>query len=136
MSAQTPFATRQVAIAIVDDDPSVRVSLSRLCTALGLNATAYASGGEFLAALNGGASCPDCLLLDMYMPEMTGFELLRHLLARGTHIPTIVCTGGDVPEGLTRDATPGIAGYLHKPISAADLLAAIEQALHGRDQAS
>lgn len=135
MSAQTPVATRRVAVAIVDDDPSVRTSLSRLCAALGLSATAYASGSEFLAALDDGASCTDCLLLDMYMPEMNGFELLRHLTARGTHIPTIVCTGGDIPEGLAHDIAAGSVGYLRKPIAAADLLAAIEQALLGRDQA-
>lgn len=132
MSAQTPVTTRRVAVAIVDDDPSVRVSLSRLCAVLGLSVTAYASGRELLAALDGEVSRTDCLLLDMYMPEMNGFELMRHLLARGAHIPTIVCTGGEIPEGLAPDVTPGLVACLRKPISAAELLAAIEQALARR----
>ncbi len=136
MSDPTLVATRRAAVAIVDDDPSVRISLSRLCTAFGLSVTAYASGRELLAALDSRPACIDCLLLDMYMPEMSGFELLRHLMARGAHIPTIVCTGGDVPEGLARDLATDIVGYLRKPVSAADLLAAIEQALLRRDSSA
>lgn len=132
MSTQTPATPRRIAVAIVDDDSSVRMSLSRLCTALGLSATAYASGRELLASLDTGFACIDCLLLDMYMPEMNGFELHRHLIARGARFPTIVYTGGDVPEGLARDIATGAVGYLRKPVSGAELLAAIEQALRGR----
>lgn len=130
MSARTPASTRR-AIAIVDDDPSVRTSLSRLCRAFGLSAAVYASGKELLAALDAGSASIDCLLLDMYMPEMNGYELWRHLLAKGARIPTVVFTGGDVPEGFAGDIAAGGVIYLRKPASAAELLEAIEQALRG-----
>jgi len=132
MSAQTPAATRPIAVAIVDDDASVRSSLSRLCRVFGLSATTYASGREFLASLDSGESRADCLLLDAHMPEMNGFELQRRLVARGAYIPTILCTGGDLPEAPVHDAATGIVGCLRKPMSAADLLAAIEQAVRKR----
>lgn len=132
MSVQEPSVARGAAVAIVDDDASVRVSLRRLCVVFGLSATAYASGGELLAALDSGAPRIDCLLLDAQMPGMNGLELRRHLVARGERIPTIVITAGDVPEGLAQDADPDIVGYLRKPFSATDLLAVIEQALGAR----
>lgn len=130
----TPF--RRVSVAIVDDDASVRVSVRRLCEALELSATAYASGREFIASLGGGALPPDCLLLDAQMPEMTGLELQRHLLANGIRIPTIAFTADDTPEVLAHHVAAGIVGYLRKPASAADLLAAVERAVSGRAQPS
>lgn len=133
MNDQTPIAARRIAVAIVDDDASVRVSLRRLCEAFDLSATVYASGREFLASLDNGGVRTDCLLLDAQMPEMNGFELQRHLAARGARIPTILYTGGDIPE-LPAHATTDVVGYLRKPIAAADLLAAIERALRGRDE--
>ena len=126
-------ATRRATIAIVDDDASVRVSLRRLCEVFGLSATAYASGRELLESLESGAPRPDCLLLDAYMPEMNGLELRRHLEARVAHIPTIICTAGDAPAASAHAAATDVVEYLRKPVSAADLLAAIERALRGRE---
>ena len=123
------MSDRPVTVAIVDDDASVRVSLIRLCRAFGLNGIAYASGREFLAALEGEGFHADCLLLDVQMPEMNGLELRRHLVARGARIPTIIFTAGDMPEV---PGAPDDVGYVRKPVSAADLLEAIEHALgHG-----
>ncbi|HEY4595878.1 MAG TPA: response regulator [Thermoanaerobaculia bacterium] len=126
-------ATRRATIAIVDDDASVRVSLRRLCEVFGLSATAYASGRELLESLDGEASRTDCLLLDAHMPEMNGLELQRHLVMRGVHIPTIICTAGDAPAASAHAAATDVVEYLRKPVSAADLLAAIERALRGRE---
>ena len=125
------MSDRPITIAIVDDDASVRVSLIRLCRAFGLNAIAYASGRELLAALEGEGFHADCLLLDVQMPEMNGLELRRQLVARGTHIPTIIFTAGEMPE--VPDA-PDIVGYVRKPVSASDLLEAIERARRQGDR--
>jgi len=124
----TSRATRPLSLAIVDDDRSVRVSLVRLCTVLGLHATAYASGLEFLASLDSGAPHPDCLLLDAQMPEMSGLELQRHLIASGIRIPTIAFTADDTPRVLADCDAAGIKHYLRKPASADDLLATIARA--------
>jgi len=116
-----------VAVAIVDDEALVRVSLRRLCNAFGLSATAYGSARDFLDSLNG--TLPDCLLLDIQMPEMTGLELQRHLASIGVQIPTIVVTADDAPEARARCLAAGAVEYLRKPIGADELFAAIERAV-------
>ncbi len=120
---------RRITVAIVDDDASVRASLQRLCNAYDMRATTFASGPEFLAALEADASPIDCLLLDGHMPHMTGAELQRNLIARGVRIPTIVFTADDAPDMLTHYAPFGIIAFLRKPISGDDLLAAVEKAV-------
>ena len=126
-------APQRISIVIVDDDASIRVSLQRLCDVYGLSATAFASGRDFLAALEHSAPRPDCLLLDAHMPGMTGSELHRALRARGVHIPTIVFTADDAPELSAHYAIAGIVACLRKPLGAEDLLAAIDQAVGSRN---
>ena len=128
------MSTATALIAIVDDEESVRVSLRRLCTALGLNATVYASGQEFIASIEGDAPHPDCLLLDAHMPLMTGLEVQQHLVATGVRVPAVVYTADDAPEAQARYIAAGVAEYLRKPIGGDDLLAAIERAV--REHAS
>ncbi|MGH7616070.1 MAG: response regulator transcription factor [Gemmatimonadaceae bacterium] len=123
---------QETTVAIVDDEPSVRVSLRRLCNALGMCATAYASGRAFLDALESGEARPDCLLLDIQMPGMTGFEVQRHLVARDVRIPTIIVTADDAPEARARCAAAGAVETLRKPIGADELIAAIERAVRPR----
>src|SRR3954452_24972243 len=106
-----PNVEPQVCVAIVDDETSVRVVLRRLCEALGLRATVYPSGQEFIDALDRGAAPPDCLLLDAHMPEMTGLEVQQHLMACGACFPTIVYTADDSPEAQARYMAAGVAEY-------------------------
>ena len=123
-----PCVGRPIVIAIVDDEDSVRTGLRRLCEALGLRATAYASGSEFIEALHAGATRPECLLLDAHMPHMSGLEVQRQLVDLGLRIATIVYTADDAPELKARYVAAGVATYLRKPIAGDDLIAAVEQA--------
>jgi len=116
-------------IAIIDDETSVRVGLRRLLEVLGLRTTVHASGVEFVAWLEGGATRPDGLLLDAHMPDISGLELHRHLVGTGVHIPTIIFTADDSAETLVGDGESGIVASLRKPVSSDDLLAAVERAL-------
>ena len=116
-------------IVIVDDEESVRTGLRRLCVSLGLRASVYASGGEFLDSLAAGAAPPDCVLLDAHMPHMTGLEVQRHLVDVGLKIPTIVYTADDAPEAEARYVAAGVTAYLRKPIAGDELLAAIEEVM-------
>ncbi|HSR91777.1 MAG TPA: response regulator [Gemmatimonadales bacterium] len=118
-----------IAVAIVEDEASVRVGLRRLCESLGLKATVYASGLEFLDSLAVGGDLPDCLLLDAHMPQMTGLELHLHLVESGVQVPTLVYTADDAPEVEARYRASGVSGYLHKPIAGDQLLEAIERAV-------
>src|SRR5947209_2003391 len=120
-----PNVSPQVRVAIVDDETSVRVSLRRLCEALGLRATAYSSGQEFIDALERETPPPDCLLLDAHMPEMTGLEVQQHLVACGARFPTIIYTADDSPEAQARYMAAGVAEYLRKPVGGEELLQVI-----------
>ena len=122
----------RISIAIVDDEESVRIGLRRLCGALGLNPTIYASGRELIDSLDAGAPHPDCLLLDAHMPQMAGLELHQHLVHSGVHVPTIVYTADDAPEVQARYIATGVADYLRKPIGGDELIAAIERAITAR----
>ena len=122
-------ATASMFIVIIDDEESVRTGLRRLCVSLGLRATVYASGSEFLDSLAAGVTLPHCLLLDAHMPHMSGLEVQRHLVDAGLTVPTIVYTADDAPEAEARYVAAGVSAYLRKPIAGDELLTAIEQVM-------
>src|SRR6266481_3109007 len=114
-------------VIVVDDDTSVRRALRRQLQILGFSVVDFQSAEEFLASEfpTGDA----CLLLDVYMPGMTGIELCRSLAASGRDLPTILITGRDDDQTrqMMRKANP-IASLL-KPFDEKKLLSAIRKAL-------
>ena len=113
-------------IAVVDDDPAVLKGLSRLLRSHAFRARTYGSGQEFLAALPAGL--PDCLIVDLQMPEMNGLELRQHLERNGIKIPTILISAyGDV---ALRDQA-GLVASLRKPLQQQALFEAIDRAVGG-----
>lgn len=113
-------------IAIVDDDPSVLKALARLLKARAFKARTYTSAREFLSALHEGL--PECLIVDLQMPDMTGLELQRHLNRSGLRIPTIVITAHNEAGARERCESAGAVAFLSKPLQDTSLLAAIESA--------
>jgi FixJ family two-component response regulator len=121
MSAVAPM------VFVVDDDSSVRRSLSRLLAAAGYMVEALASAREFLAREPYAGPC--CLVLDMRMPGMTGLELQQTLAAAGRRLPIVFVTGHvDVPMSV-RAMKRGAVDLLTKPFDDKDLLAAIQRAV-------
>jgi FixJ family two-component response regulator len=118
---------RRRRVAVVDDDPSVCKALARLLRASDLDARAYASAQQFLDSLQ--TSVPDCLVLDLHMPEVDGLELQGELARTGMRLPTVVITGHDEPGMQARCLAAGAAAYLRKPLDGRRLLAAIEAAI-------
>jgi len=114
-------------IAVVDDEESVRKSLRRLLVASELDATVYASGQEFLDSLGGHQ--PDCLVLDLQMPGLTGLEVQRALARARVRFPTIIITAHDEPETRARCLAAGAVAYLCKPLHDELLLDAITTAV-------
>jgi FixJ family two-component response regulator len=110
-------------VAVVDDEESIRKSLRRLFIAVDLDAVVYASGQEFLDSLRGRQ--PDCLVLDLQMPGLTGLEVQRALAGAGVRFPTIIITAHDEPEARARCLGAGAAAYLCKPLHDELLLDAI-----------
>jgi FixJ family two-component response regulator len=114
-------------VAVVDDDPSVCKALARLLRASDLDADVYGSARQFLESLQ--TSAPDCLVVDLQMPDMNGLALQRELGRAGIRLPTVVITGHDEPGMQARCLAAGAAAYLRKPLQAKTLLAAIEAAI-------
>jgi FixJ family two-component response regulator len=110
-------------VAVVDDEASVRTSLRRLLSAFDLNAETFASGQEFLDSLP--ERSPDCLVLDLQMPGLSGLEVQRRLAADGVRVPTIIITADDAPETRERCLSAGTAAYLCKPFDDRTLLAMV-----------
>jgi len=113
-------------IAIVDDDPSVLKALARLLSARAFQIRTYTSAREFLSALPDGL--PECLIVDLQMPDMTGLELQRHLTRNRIRIPTIVITAHNEAGARERCESAGAAAFLAKPLQDTSLLAAIDDA--------
>jgi FixJ family two-component response regulator len=112
-------------IAVVDDEESVRKSLRRLLSASKLDAVTFASGQEFLDAV--GLDRPDCLILDLQMPGLSGVDVQRHLADRRLRVPTIIITADDETRG--RHPAPSTVAYLCKPFEDHVLLATIARAV-------
>jgi FixJ family two-component response regulator len=124
------MAETSPSIAIVDDDPAVLKALSRLLRSHAFRARTYGSGREFLAALPAGL--PDCLIVDLQMPEMNGLELQQHLVSNGIEIPTILITAhGDAALCDRRE----LVASLRKPLQQVALFEAIDRAVGGSRRA-
>ncbi len=114
-------------ISIVDDDEAVREATKGLMRALGFLAETFGSAEDFLNfdRLHSTA----CLIADVQMPQMSGLDLHRHLMASGVSIPTILITAYPDDSVRTRALKAGIVGYLTKPFNKDDLLVYIHSAL-------
>ena len=114
-------------VTIVDDEASVRKALSRLVRAAGFEVETFSSGAEFLAADQ--PRRPECLVLDLRMPHVSGFDVQQALSLAGRRLPVVVITGDDNAESRERALRLGARAYLRKPVDDAILLDAIRTAI-------
>ncbi|MGD0208456.1 MAG: response regulator transcription factor [Verrucomicrobiota bacterium] len=115
-------------VFVVDDDASVRKSLSRLLRSGGYTAETFASATEFLASGRHQQS-PACLVLDVRMPGLTGMELQERLRALKSTLAIIFITGhGDIPTSV-QAMKSGAVDFLPKPFDDTQLLAAVARAI-------
>jgi len=116
-----------VLIAIVDDDPSVQRGLQRLIRSAGWKAETFASAQEFLARSQ--AESPNCVLLDLQLPGLSGLDLQKRMAEVGLEIPIVFLTGhGDIPASV-QAMKAGAVQFLTKPVDEQALLRAIEEAV-------
>jgi FixJ family two-component response regulator len=114
-------------IFIVDDDPSVRKSLTRVMTSAGYAVEAFASARDFLTRTPFVGPC--CLVLDVRMPGLTGLDLQEALAGKGHRMPIVFITGhGDISMSV-KAMKGGAADFLTKPFDVENLLDAVERAL-------
>jgi FixJ family two-component response regulator len=120
-------AIQRPLLAVVDDDESVRESLPDLLGEFGFRSKVFSSAEQFLASNI--ASQVKCLLLDIAMPGMTGFDLQQELKARGHNIPIVFITGQKDDRVRKRALESGGVEFLLKPFSDTALLKALNTAL-------
>ena len=114
-------------IAVVDDDPSIVKSLARLLGWAGYKVATFGSAKEFLDSL--ATAVPECLVLDVQMPEMGGLEMESRLQERGHQLPVIFITAHYTPQTRTAATRSERMTLLFKPFGNAALLAAVGKAL-------
>jgi FixJ family two-component response regulator len=114
-------------VCVVDDDANLRRALQRLLKASGYGVVTFASAEDFLAAEP--TLLVDCLILDITLGGISGFELHDHLRASGRSIPTVFITGHDDAVKREQARRLGAAGYVRKPFDETSLMSAIEAAL-------
>jgi len=114
-------------VFVVDDDPAMRKSLSRLLRAAGHEALAFGGPEEFLRLVP--ADAWGCAILDVSMPGLDGLALQRELASRNSQISVVFLTGhGDIPKTV-QAMKSGATDFLAKPVEETSLLLAVHRAL-------
>lgn len=117
---------KQLTVYIVDDDASIRDSLSLLLSLKGFRTSLFACAEDFLNALRG--EWAGCVVADVKMPGMSGLELQEELAKRGVGLPVVIITAhGSVAAARSAFKTEAI-DFLEKPFDGAHLIVAVETA--------
>jgi FixJ family two-component response regulator len=114
-------------IAVVDDDPRILESLENLFESAGYEICTFLSAQELI---NRGLAGIDCLITDIGMPAMSGFELHDFVQQARPGLPVFLITGRHEIGDQDRVRAKNIAGFFRKPFDGPALLAAIESVLH------
>ena len=124
---EDPNASGGAAIIVVDDDDLVREAIRAVLEENGRVVEGYANCEAFLEAFDPGKSA--CLLIDAYLPGMSGLELLERLHQDGHRLPAIMITGNADVSMAVQAMKAGALDFIEKPIGREELIAAIERAL-------
>ena len=117
-------------VILVDDDPSVRKALQRLIQTAGFAVESFADAARYLASE---VPCPPaCIVLDIRMPAMTGFELQTAIAGTPRALPVVFITGHGDERVRSQALEAGAVDVLFKPIDEEELVSAIEKALEVR----
>jgi two-component system CheB/CheR fusion protein len=120
-------ADEPAVIFIVDDDSQLRAAIRSVLEDDGRPVEDFASCEAFLAAYRPGRQA--CLLIDAYLPGMSGLELLQRLRADGHQLPAIMITGDSDVHMAVRAMQAGAADFIEKPIGGKELIASIDRAI-------
>jgi FixJ family two-component response regulator len=114
-------------ISIVDDDAAVREALKRLMRSIRFDVTTFESAEEFLASDR--ISETDCLILDLYLPGMSGFELQERLKSQHQGVPVVFITAHADEASRQRAIKAGAVELLAKPVRRDALFKAVQAAI-------
>jgi FixJ family two-component response regulator len=120
----SPPAAAKPLVFVIDDDGSMRESLSSLFASVGLGVRTFASAPEFLQTKL--PDCPTCLVLDVRLPGLSGLDFQAELAKANIDIPIVFMTGhGDIPMTV-RAMKAGAVEFLPKPFRDQDMLDAVQ----------
>ena len=121
--------SRDLEIAVIDDDQSFRMALVESLSSLGYGADGYASVEDYIGS-TGGKSF-DCVVTDIHMPGMSGLDLMKRLAAGGSTTPVVLITARSDTNLEAKAAAAGAAWLLRKPFEINELIECIEGAVKG-----
>ncbi|HZZ14087.1 MAG TPA: response regulator [Paraburkholderia sp.] len=114
-------------VYIVDDDNGMRTSLAWLLESVGVKSAGFASASEFLGGFD--PNLPACLVLDVRMPQQSGFDVQAELNRQGANLPIIFVSGhGDIPMSV-RALQNGAIDFVEKPYNSQQMLDRVQRAL-------
>jgi FixJ family two-component response regulator len=119
--------SRELLIAVIDDDEPFRAALVESLSSLGYGVRGFASAEEFIGV--DGEIAWDCVITDIHMPGMSGLDLKRLLTARNSKVPVIMITARSEPDLEARAAASGAICLLRKPFASEALLGCLKKAL-------
>ena len=126
-SSQTARSTPEARLLVVDDEPNIRELLSASLRYAGFEVATAADGQQALALAE--SFRPDLLVLDVMMPGLDGFGVVRRMRQSGRHTPVLFLTARDAPEDKVSGLTLGGDDYVTKPFSLDEVLARIRAVL-------
>ncbi|MGA2894036.1 MAG: response regulator [Xanthobacteraceae bacterium] len=118
----------ELLVAVVDDDEPFRMALVDSLCSFGYAVRGFASAEEFVAA-DGDRAC-DCVITDIHMPGMNGFELKRLLISRNSKVPVIMITARAEPALEVKALATGAVCLLRKPFDSNALIGCLDKALN------
>jgi FixJ family two-component response regulator len=114
-------------VCVIDDDPSVLKALKRLLNSAGIEAQTFSGGKAFLAFAE--SNNVSLAVLDIHMPEMSGFEVRSHLRERWPCCRVILITGREDLDGPVSERKAGVEAFFTKPFDDTEFLAVIYRVL-------
>ena len=118
-------------VVVVEDDPSMSQALTRILRLGGIAARSYVSAEAWLASE--GLTDARCLIVDVQLPEMNGFQLRHHLATMGPVPPVIFITAFDSAESRAQALAAGAIAFLPKPFAGRTLLEMVRRVLEARE---
>ena len=118
---------KKLIVSVVDDDASVRRTISRIFESDGMEVTAYGSAEEFLGG--GGPGDSACLILDVHLPGIGGVDLQESLNRADLSVPVIFISADADAQTCERAMRAGAVGFFSKPFSVSSLLAAVRSTI-------